>query len=290
MIFKEVIGRELLDIFYISELSEEDSITMSYMDIVSSDDGKLDDLKKTIIRELRFHRLLDGVDTYDRIEKINKIVDTDVIHSKRSIELGFDGDFSKAFPDGKLLNASMRVSTYNVSLTDIISFSYGKSNGIGDKISEEVYRKINDKVEEIIISDYLELSELNSIKMEEFDRISPMVVDYNPTKIVAKINTASNYITKNNRKGRGNCIIINPIDYNKLGDKVELLNMNILKSIHIPKNKILVTVKSSGIEFHRFVYRLEISENDDYLDFRFKYGMDRTSVRPESNCLLISIV
>lgn len=286
MIFN-VIKDSLLDNFYFSELDDNERLTINYMDIFEFDSlNIMSDLKKNVIRELRLSKLLDGENIDDKINLINEIEDPSIVLSKRSKSLGIGVDME---------NTSISVGNYDVDIDDKIVMDYEIINDDKNRIYSDVFEKVNDKMEEMVVSDYLKLSKINRVKMEQFDLISPMIVESNTTKILAKINTACSYIQKGNRKEVGNLVIINPIDYNKMKSSLDLLRVNIFQSMFMPRNEILVTIKSPGVEFHRVVYKMVTCEYtkppnfSNNVKFEFSYGMGRTSIKPESNCVLISI-
>jgi hypothetical protein len=293
LVFRDIIRKDLNDNFYIYELNDDNGqvATINYMDLnFDFDEDKINNFKKSVIREIRLGKIIDGDgDDKERnisyeIDLINKIQDPKILHVKREDD---DGE------DMSMLTPKLR--TFNIFLTEKKSISKEVPYNTEDrKIYKEVYGEINNTIEEILISEYLELSRINQLKNKHFFDYPPINIKNDGMVILSKINAAFQKISIDNRKTQGNLLIMNPKLYSRHKVHFMKLRCNIFLSDFMSHDKIIATLNSDGVEFFRLVYSFKSikSVNEklkEIVKFRLDYGYEKTSISPEDNCILINI-
>jgi len=289
MVLDSIIRSDLEDAFYINEVDDKTGIfEVNYMDFIEHyGDDIFESFKKNIIRELRFSKLLDGDSESEyRIKLLNLIEDQGILSS----------NYGEKFRGDVVSEMKMDLRNLKLSTTDSISLEFKLGNMVSRSQISSIISEINNRIESIIVNFYLELSMVNESKLLLFYDREPFTVDNDSTKISAKISMLSSFMKTINRKCVGNLIIVNPFTYMKNSESLDLLNVEILKSNYIPKDKIIVTVKEMGVEFNRFVYKFNYysvvspTTMESSHIFNLDYSMVRTSKRSENFCILMRIV
>ncbi|CAG7581310.1 MAG: hypothetical protein SLAVMIC_00779 [uncultured marine phage] len=287
-----MIREELEKYFYVYETELEELDVQHFEYVMNFDEDKVEDFKKHVIRELRLSKILDGKDVEERVNVIKNLDDSSVIwQCNRRME--WDGSEKPQW-------GNMDTEDYR-SVPSLQPMFHTHTVKLNNKFESENPNDISDHLEEVLINKYRELALINRVKIDEFMRIEPFIVESTDEKrISAKITMAGNIISGNGRIGFGNLIIVNPVTYTKYKHIFENLEKRIFfESKFVDQNEIIVSY-NGGDElpqdnFHGVVklyYREDSYEMPmvKKINHRVEYGTIKVSQSAENFCNIITLV